>query len=210
MLPGAERDYGFQQTLRSRSKRSGIHRQKGQRYIRYPRNLGGGIKTGGGKFFSLDHAEKAHSGYLSDPGSAWKDDVLIATMLEHGDIIVNPIYYWTDDEVWQYIREQKMKVNPLYYDPYCYERVGCVLCPMSGYREKKRQEQDFPGYKRLYIHAFDRMLQARKDGGLENRSGWETGEDVYRWWIEEYKHSVKGQISIDDWLKSLGGDDGNS
>lgn len=39
---------------------------------------------------------------------------------------------------------------------------------------------------------------------ISNRSGWENGEEVYNWWIQEYKHNVKGQITIDEWLKSMG------
>ena len=48
------------------------------------------------------------------------------------------------------------------------------------------------------------MLEARKASGLKNRAGWENGEEVYNWWIQEYKHNVKGQITIDEWLKSMG------
>lgn len=129
---------------------------------------------------------------------------LIETMREHGDMIVNPIYNWSDSEIWQYIREYGVEVNPLYYPPYNYNRVGCVLCPMAGYNEKKKQEADFPGYKRMYIRAFDKMLEERKKAGLSNRKGWENGLEVYNWWIQEYQHTVKGQITIDEWLKSMG------
>lgn len=130
------------------------------------------------------------------------DDVLIETLVGKKDMIVNPIYFWTDDEIWEYIKREKLRINPLYYPPYGYNRVGCVLCPMAGYREKKRQEADFPGFKKMYIRAFDKMLEVRKESGLDNKMGWETGEDVYNWWIQEYQHTVKGQISIEEWLKS--------
>lgn len=39
---------------------------------------------------------------------------------------------------------------------------------------------DFPKYKQSYIRAFERMLDARKEKGLETQ--WETGEDVFRRW----------------------------
>lgn len=55
----------------------------------------------------------------------------------------------------------------------------------------------------LPLRAFEKMLKVRKESGLDNKMGWETGEDVYNWWIQEYKHTVKGQITIDDWLNSM-------
>lgn len=149
------------------------------------------------KFFSLDHAEEVHreSQEINDP--AW-DCTLIKTMKVHGDTIVNPIYDWSDSDVWQYINSRNVTVNPLYYPPYNYKRVGCVLCPMAGYNEKKRQVADFPGFKRMYIAAFDAMLEERKRRGLENRQAWENGTEVFNWWTEEYKHNVKGQMDIFD------------
>ena len=158
--------------------------------------VGGGVKTGGGKFFSLDHAEEVHRESLEINDPAW-DCTLIKTMKEHGDIIVNPIYEWTDNDIWDYIRSRNVTINPLYYPPYNYKRVGCVLCPMAGYYEKKRQIRDFPGFKRMYIAAFDEMLRVRKESGLENKQAWENGEEVFNWWIQEYKHNVKGQLSFD-------------
>lgn len=149
------------------------------------------------KFFSLEHAEEVHreSQEINDP--AW-DCTLIKTMKEHGDIIVNPIYEWSDSDVWYYINSRNVTVNPLYYPPYSFKRVGCVLCPMAGYNEKQKQIACFPGYKRMYIAAFDAMLEERKRRGLKNKVGWENGTEVFNWWTEEYKHNVKGQMDIFD------------
>ena len=51
-----------------------------------------------------------------------------------------------------------------------------------------------------------RQRKAREESGKVNlgndRHYWETGEDVFNWWIEEYKRNVKGQITIDEWLKA--------
>lgn len=158
---------------------------------------GGQQKLERAKFFSLDHAEEVHreSQEINDP--VW-DCTMIKTMKEHGDMLVNPIYEWSDSDIWQYINSRNVTVNPLYYPPYNYKRVGCVLCPMAGYNEKKKQVSDFPGFKRMYIAAFDAMLEERKRRGLENRQGWENGTEVFNWWTEEYKHNVKGQMDIFD------------
>lgn len=36
-----------------------------------------------------------------------------------------------------------------------------------------------------HLKAFDLMLQARDKRGLINRFGWETGKDVFKWWMGE-------------------------
>lgn len=46
------------------------------------------------------------------------------------DTIVNPIYYFTEADVWNYIKTFDIKTNPLYCEGF--KRVGCVGCPMAG------------------------------------------------------------------------------
>lgn len=124
---------------------------------------------------------------------AW-DCTLIKTMKEHKDAIVNPIYEWTDVDVWEYIKQEKISVNPLYFRGY--DRVGCIGCPLAAYRTRVKQFNDYPKYKQLYINAFERMIQLRKEKGKDVI--WQTGEEVFDWWIETYKHEVKGQYSMFD------------
>ena len=49
--------------------------------------------------------------------------------------IVNPIAYWTEQEVWDYIHERKIEYNPLYDKGFT--RVGCIGCPMAGKHSPK-------------------------------------------------------------------------
>ena len=148
-------------------------------------------------FFSLDHAEEVHHEALErDP--VW-DCTLIKTMREHGDTVVNPIYEWSDDDVWKYIQDNNIKTNPLYEKGY--SRVGCIGCPMATYKQKMKEFADYPKYKDAYIRAFNRMLERRKATGKKDLGNdyhyWETGEDVFLWWIEEWKRNCKGQLALD-------------
>ena len=122
---------------------------------------------------------------------AW-DCTLIKKMKENDDTIVNPIYEWSDMDIWDYIRQEGLKVNPLYDRGY--KRVGCIGCPLAGYRQIKKEFSDYPKFKQLYINAFDRMLKAREEKGKDG--AWKTGEEVFDWWIGESQHSVKGQLSL--------------
>lgn len=108
-------------------------------------------------------------------------------------MVVNPIIDWTDADIWDYINSKHIETCELYNMGY--ERVGCIGCPMAGKRRWK-EFADFPQYKKLYVHAFDRMLEERQRRGKDSK--WKTGEEVFLWWMED--DNIPGQMSIDDYL----------
>ncbi len=49
---------------------------------------------------------------------------------------VHPILYWTPEEVWHFIKEHNIPVNPA-YQKYGLDRIGCVPCTSyKGWREQ--------------------------------------------------------------------------
>lgn len=122
---------------------------------------------------------------------------LFETCAIKGKMTVNPIIDWSDEDVWDYMNAERLSVNPLYCEGQ--KRVGCVGCPMAG-RGRQREFVRWPAYEKMYISAFDRMVEARKQC-VENRGkifsdNWETGRDVFHWWIED--GVLPGQVSFDD------------
>ena len=113
-------------------------------------------------------------------------------MKSHDDCIVNPIYEWTDSDIWDYIKKEQIKVNPMYKKGYT--RVGCIGCPLAGYKQIKKEFNDYPKYKQMYINAFDKMIVARAAKNKNN--SWKSGQEVFDWWIGENKHNVEGQINL--------------
>lgn len=111
-------------------------------------------------------------------------------MMKH-KMIVNPIIDWTDSDIWKYLLSEHIQYNQLY--DLGYERVGYIGCPMAG-KKRWREFADFPQYKKLYLHAFDRMLEERKIRGKECK--WKTAEEVFLWWMED--DNIPGQMSIED------------
>lgn len=110
------------------------------------------------------------------------DCTLVTTAKKHKRIIVNPIYEWSDTEIWDYIRKNNVDYNELY--DMGYKRVGCILCPFARKSERIRDIATFPRYKELYIKAFDKMLKLRKEAGKNDTYGsWTDGEGVFKWWI---------------------------
>lgn len=109
-------------------------------------------------------------------------------------MVVNPIIDWKDSDVWEFIHSEKIPTCELYQ---CgYERVGCVGCPMAG-KKRYKEFADFPKYKNLYIHAFDRMLEERKKRDLPCK--WENGEEVFLWWMQDT--NVFGQMQLSDFME---------
>ena len=92
-------------------------------------------------------------------------------------MLINPIIDWTDNDVWEFIKGEKIEYPDLYDKGY--NRIGCIGCPMSG--KNGDELEKYPIYKQNYINAFDRMIHKNKD--TTNYKSWRSGQDVYDWWI---------------------------
>ena len=110
-----------------------------------------------------------------------EDRELVEHCFMQSKVMINPIYDWEDADVWEFLKHYGVEGNPLYQ---CgFKRVGCIGCPMAG-KGRYFEFNRYPKYKANYIRAFDKMLKARLEQGKYN-SLWETGEDVFRWWMGE-------------------------
>lgn len=108
--------------------------------------------------------------------------------------VCNPIIDWEDEDVWHYIKEEHVPVNPLYMEGF--NRVGCIGCPMAGKKGREIEFSRWPKYKAAYISAFDRLVKERKRRGLKTDR--ETGTDVFNWWMEY--DVLPGQMEMEDVL----------
>lgn len=90
--------------------------------------------------------------------------------------VVNPIIDWTDDDVWEFIEEYGVRYCELYDEGFT--RLGCIGCPLAGRKAMLKDFERWPKYKDLYVQAFDRMLKNRK-----TETKWQTGQEVFDWWI---------------------------
>lgn len=106
------------------------------------------------------------------------------------DMIVNPILDWPDGEIWDYYWTECKLHNPLY--KMGYTRVGCIGCPMAG-KHRWKEFRDFPTYRKAYIRAFEKMLEAIRTEG--KKTTWKSGYDVFLWWMED--ENIPGQYSLE-------------
>lgn len=78
-------------------------------------------------------------------------------------ILVSPIIDWSESDVWYFL-------NNILGVPHCelydqgYTRIGCIMCPMSQYKQKLRELRDFPHVKRGWIRA---IKEIRAMGGIQ-------------------------------------------
>jgi phosphoadenosine phosphosulfate reductase len=94
---------------------------------------------------------------------------------------IYPIYDWTDDDVYEFIRMRKLELAPCYHKGL--KRLGCVGCPQVT--RKGAREMEF----RLYPKYYESCKKAIKKG-MENNPHWKisryTGGDAektMRWWL---------------------------
>ena len=124
------------------------------------------------------HRDKAKRIILMDDNDERR--MLLENCQLKGTRTVNPIVDWQNADIWDYCAAEKICMNPLYACGFA--RIGCIGCPMAG-KHRKEQFARYPKYRDAYIRAFGRMLECQKRKGLSGL--WQTGEDVYRWWMED-------------------------
>ena len=108
--------------------------------------------------------------------------------------IINPIINWEDEDVWEFIHT---------YDvPYCdlydkgFHRLGCIGCPMAT--SAAAELDRYPKYKAMYLRAFEKMLDSRRERERETR--WHNAQEVMEWWLSDRAKTdspIEGQMEID-------------
>lgn len=105
----------------------------------------------------------------------------------HG-IILCPILYWTDADIWGFIKSNGMKYCSLYDEGF--HRLGCVGCPMAG-KKRAAEFERWPGYEKLWKRGFQKYWDKfhgtkRKDGkDREWLNKFNNVDELWRWWMED-------------------------
>lgn len=99
-------------------------------------------------------------------------------------IMVYPLLHWTEKEVWEYIRENNLPINP------CYElsgRVGCMFCPFAKKGQIDYYCEKYPKYREAFIKHFSVYLERNPRQTVDM-----TAEQYFDWW--------KSKKSIKEWI----------
>ena len=116
--------------------------------------------------------------------------MMIENCVIKGKHILNPIVDWTEQEVWEFIKDHNIAYCHLYDEGW--KRLGCIGCPMSGKSGMQRDFKRWPKYEAAYKRAFERMIKKRIEDGLENDC-WNDANDVMSWWYIEKTSKTKSK-----------------
>lgn len=85
----------------------------------------------------------------------------------HGkeSLLVSPIIYWTEQDVWEFLNEVVRVPHCSLYDE-GWHRIGCIGCPMSSHKQKMLENERYPHVKRGWIKAIKAI---RNGGGIQKR-----------------------------------------
>lgn len=120
------------------------------------------------------------TGVRADESPRRKNRKQVETCIHHGQSLVNPIIWWAEQEVWDFIKTRGMRYCSLYDKGW--KRIGCVGCPLATKEARMRELDAYPKIKKAYLAAFQRMLDDRNARNKHKK--WETPEQVMDWWLE--------------------------
>lgn len=91
-------------------------------------------------------------------------------------IILSPIFSWTDNDVWTFIRGNNIPYCHLYDEGH--QRLGCLFCPMASKREKALMFKQFPRFaEKFYLPIIRQLME------MGSYASFDSAESVFDWWI---------------------------
>ena len=103
---------------------------------------------------------------------------------------VNPILDWSDNDVWNFIKERNIPYCSLYDEGF--KRIGCVMCPMSS--RQVREGDRWPRMKEAFRRAFIKLYENRGDRPAFKR--WKDGSEMFEWWLHDTKESFNPDQTV--------------
>ena len=107
--------------------------------------------------------------------------------LKKNKTFIHVIFDWTDDEVWQFIREQNLKYCKLYDEGY--KRIGCIGCPMKNEKEKRKDFERYPYLEIAYKNALKKAFAERPAKYFGTNV-----DEYFEWWLSG--------LSVEKWQKN--------
>lgn len=104
-----------------------------------------------------------------------------------GGWCVNPILFWSDQDVWRFIKDNNIPYCKLYDEGF--SRLGCIGCPMGG-KNRLTEFARWPVYGRAWERAAVKYWENTHN--KLNRfkepyycSRFKSGEAFFAWWLSD-------------------------
>jgi phosphoadenosine phosphosulfate reductase len=95
---------------------------------------------------------------------------------------LNPILDWSTEDVWQYIKENKLPYCSLYDEGFT--RIGCIMCPKTSSEQMHREAKRWPLFYKAYLRALGRAIETLKRKGRKSYTAGNTPEEYMEWWMD--------------------------
>ncbi len=111
-----------------------------------------------------------------------------------GDPAVCPIVYWSDAQVWEFIKSRNIPYCELYDEGFT--RLGCIGCPLASKKNIEFEFERYPKYKANWKRAIIKNWENWKDipnsrtGEPRHQAKYKSGEDYWLWWTQEYEPDI--------------------
>jgi hypothetical protein len=76
---------------------------------------------------------------------------------KNGGLILAPIAYWTDEDVWEFHELRGIPHCCLYDEGF--KRLGCIGCPLAGPEGQKRDFERWPKFEALWRKGFHKIWE---------------------------------------------------
>lgn len=97
-------------------------------------------------------------------------------------ILVSPILHWTEKDVWDYLNRMNIPHCELYDKGY--RRIGCIMCPMSNYKQNVKEIKLYPHVARNWIKTIEWLIKNK----WKNKIYFSDPEMAFKWWISKKSH----------------------
>lgn len=111
-------------------------------------------------------------------------------------IVISPIFNWTKNDIWNFIRGNNLPYCKLYDEGFC--RIGCLMCPMASKSERARERKRYPGIERAIKRSIQRLIDEHDYFGNFNA----TADEIFDWWLSDenpttYFGTLRNQQKLD-------------
>jgi phosphoadenosine phosphosulfate reductase len=127
-----------------------------------------------------------------------KNNWSIFTRMKNRDIILCPILYWTNQDVWDFIALRKLSYCKLYDEGF--KRIGCIGCPLTNSTQQLKEFTRWPKYANLWKkgvveywnshHGKNATRGPRKGTPYFSDTVAKSGDEYFKWWLFGNKHST--------------------
>lgn len=96
-------------------------------------------------------------------------------------VLFRPILEWREDEIWQYIEDNNIPINPCYEN---YGRVGCIFCPFKSDKQLIYSSRRYPRQFKLFLRSIQRIIDKGYMREFKKCAD-VNAQSVFEWWISK-------------------------